>query len=90
MMSARCAGSLASALFLMTALTCAAAAETAIKLSLDFNFEGPSAPFLLPVDKGYYKAEGLDVSVDPAADSLAPISGSRPAPTTWASATSIH
>ncbi len=74
MMSARCAGSLASALFLMTALTFAAVAETAIKLSLDSNFEGPSAPLLLPVDKGYYKAEGLDVSVDPAADALAPIS----------------
>ena len=48
-------------------LTGAAGAETAIKFSLDSNFDGPSAPFLLPVDKGYYKAEGLDVSIDPAA-----------------------
>jgi len=52
-MSARRAGSLASAMFLATMLTSAATAETAIKFSLDFSFEGPSAPFLLPLDKGY-------------------------------------
>ena len=49
------------------------AAETAIKFSLDFKFEGPSAPFLLPLDKGYYKAEGLNVTIDSAAGSLEPI-----------------
>jgi len=48
-------------------------AQTAIKFSLDFRFEGPSAPFLVAVDKGYFKAEGLDVSIDPAAGSLEPI-----------------
>src|SRR5664280_7481 len=73
-MSARRAGSLASAMFLATMLTSAATAGTAIKFSLDFSFEGPSAPFLLPLDKGYYKAEGLDVSIDTAANSLEPIS----------------
>lgn len=51
----------------------AAAAETNIKFSLDFKFEGPSAPFLLPLDKGYYKAQGLNVSIDSAAGSLEPI-----------------
>jgi NitT/TauT family transport system substrate-binding protein len=51
----------------------AAAADTAIKFSLDFKFEGPSAPFLLPLDKGYYKAEGLDVTIDSAAGSVEPI-----------------
>ena len=50
-----------------------ALAQTAIKFSLDFKFEGPSAPFLLPLDKGYYKAEGLDVSIGTAANSLEPI-----------------
>ena len=49
------------------------AAETDIKFSLDFKFEGPSAPFLLPLDKGYYKAEGLNVTIDSAAGSLEPI-----------------
>ena len=73
LMSARRAGSLASAIFLTAMLTGAATAETAIKFSLDFDFEGPAAPFLLPLDKGYYKAEGLDVSIDTAANSLEPI-----------------
>lgn len=51
----------------------AIAAETSIKFSLDFKFEGPSAVFLLPLDKGYFKAEGLDVAIDPAAGSVEPI-----------------
>jgi len=51
----------------------AAGAETNIKFTLDFKFEGPAAPFLLPLDKGYYKAEGLNVAIDPAADLLEPI-----------------
>jgi NitT/TauT family transport system substrate-binding protein len=72
-MSARRAGSLALVMLLVAMLTGAASAQTAIKFSLDFDFEGPSAPFLLPLDKGYYKAEGLDVSIDTAANSLEPI-----------------
>src|SRR6202140_3158593 len=60
---------------LLTAVlsTGAAAAETSVNFSLDFKFEGPSAPFLLPLDKGYYKAEGLSVSIETAAGSLEPI-----------------
>ena len=50
-----------------------AAAQQAIKFSLDFKFEGPSAPFLVAIDKGYFKAEGLDVTIDSAAGSLEPI-----------------
>ena len=49
------------------------AADTSIKFSLDFKFEGPSAPFVVPLDKGYYKAEGLDVTIDSAAGSVEPI-----------------
>ncbi len=41
-----------------------AAAQTAIKFSLDFKFEGPSAPFLVGIDKGYYQAEGLNVTIE--------------------------
>jgi NitT/TauT family transport system substrate-binding protein len=48
-------------------------AQTAIKFSLDFKFEGPAAPFLVAIDKGYFKAEGLDVTIDTAAGSLEPI-----------------
>src|SRR6516165_652171 len=50
-----------------------AAAQTPIKFSLDFKFEGPSAPFLMGIDKGYYQAEGLDVTIDTAAGSVEPI-----------------
>jgi NitT/TauT family transport system substrate-binding protein len=50
-----------------------AAAQTPVKVTLDFKFEGPSAPFLVALDKGYFKAEGLDVTIDPAASSLEPI-----------------
>jgi NitT/TauT family transport system substrate-binding protein len=52
-----------------TLATCAAAAETPIKFTLDSKFVGPSAPILLPLDSGYYKAEGLNVSIDDATGS---------------------
>jgi len=42
----------------------AAQAQTPIKFQLDWRFEGPSALFLLPASKGYFKAAGLDVSID--------------------------
>jgi NitT/TauT family transport system substrate-binding protein len=54
-------------------MTSAATAQTAIKFSLDFKFEGPAAPFVVAIDKGYFKAEGLDVTIDTAAGSLEPI-----------------
>jgi NitT/TauT family transport system substrate-binding protein len=58
---------------LLAALAGPAAAQTAIKFSLDFKFEGPSAPFVIAIDKGYFKAEGLDVTIDSAGGSLEPI-----------------
>jgi NitT/TauT family transport system substrate-binding protein len=42
-----------------------AAAQTAIKFSLDEPFEAAAAIFLLPQDKGYFRNEGLDVSIEP-------------------------
>ena len=63
-----------STVLLGTALAAGAgAADTDIKFTLDFRIEGPSAPFLLPLDKGYYKAEGLNVSFATATGSLEPI-----------------
>ncbi len=50
-----------------------AAAQTGIKFSLDGRLEGPEALVLLPQDKGYFKTEGLDVTVDDAASPLEPI-----------------
>jgi NitT/TauT family transport system substrate-binding protein len=61
------------ALFLAVLVATSAAAETTVRFTLDFRFEGPSAPFWLALDKGYYKAEGLNVTIDPALNSLEPI-----------------
>ena len=54
---------LAAAAALLTAPTLALA-QTPIKFQLDWRFEGPSALFLASQAKGYYKAAGLDVSID--------------------------
>jgi NitT/TauT family transport system substrate-binding protein len=53
---------LASVAALATPL--AARADTPIKFQLDWRFEGPSALFLASAAKGYYKAAGLDVTID--------------------------
>lgn len=42
----------------------AQAQTTPIKFQLDWRFEGPSAFFLLPAAKGYFKDAKLDVTVD--------------------------
>src|SRR5215469_1945265 len=42
----------------------AAQAENEIKLALDERLEGPAAFFLLPQDRGYFRAEGLDVAIE--------------------------
>ena len=41
-----------------------AQATTPIKFQLDWRFEGPGALFLVPLAKGYFKDEKLDVTVD--------------------------
>ena len=48
-------------------------AQTAVKFALDWKFEGPSAPYFVAIDKGYYKAEGLDVTIDSGPGSVAGI-----------------
>lgn len=50
-----------------------ATAQTGIKFSLDGRLEGPSAPFLVSQDKGYFRNELLEVTVDEAATALEPI-----------------
>ena len=74
-MSARLAGKSAwAALALAVAVNSnAGAAEIKLNLTLDRPLEGPAAPFLLPLDTGWYKTEGLNVSVEPAAGLTEPI-----------------
>jgi len=55
------AGALAATLLIALP---AQAQDTPIKFQLDWRFEGPAAMFLVPVAKGYFKAEKLNVSVD--------------------------
>lgn len=52
------------------AITVPAAAQTAVKFALDWRFEGPAAPYFVAIDKGYYKAEGLDVTIDSGSGSV--------------------
>ncbi len=47
-----------------------ASAQTAVKFSLDWKFEGPATPYFVALDKGYYKEEGLDVTIDTGKGSL--------------------
>jgi NitT/TauT family transport system substrate-binding protein len=49
-----------------------AAAQTSIKFSLDGRLEGLAATFFLPQDRGFFKSEGLDVTLDEAATMLDP------------------
>ncbi len=64
-----CGALLAAALGLATP----ALGQTAVKFSLDWKYEGTQAPFLLALDRGYFKAEGLDVTIDTAGGSVEPI-----------------
>jgi NitT/TauT family transport system substrate-binding protein len=47
-------------------------AQIPVKVSLDGRPEGPSAPLLLALDRGYFKDEGLDVTIEPAANPQEP------------------
>jgi NitT/TauT family transport system substrate-binding protein len=48
-------------------------AQTDVKFALDWKFEGPAAPYFVALDKGYYKAEGLNVTIDSGPGSVAGI-----------------
>ena len=50
-----------------------AGAQTSVKFTLDWKFEGPAAPFLVAVDRGYFTAEKLEVTIEPGNGSLEPI-----------------
>ena len=53
-------------ILMMSAFLCAASAtaETTIRFSNDWKWEGPAAPLLMALDRGWYKEVGLDVTMD--------------------------
>lgn len=60
----RGAQTLALALAVIAGSMAAAQAETKIKLVLNWKYEGPQGMFFLAQDRGYFKAEGIDVTFD--------------------------
>lgn len=50
-----------------------AQAQTRIKMVLNWKYQGPQAWFFIAQDRGYFKAEGLEVEIDQGEGSGAPI-----------------
>jgi NitT/TauT family transport system substrate-binding protein len=56
--------SLAMGLALCLGAPAPADAQTKLKFVLNWKYQGPQGIFFLPEDRGYYKAEGLDMTID--------------------------
>lgn len=69
----RRAAVLAAAATLALCAALPAAAQTKIKMVLNWKYQGPQAWFFVAQDKGYFKAEGLDVEIDQGEGSGAPV-----------------
>lgn len=52
-----------------TAIPAAAQDLLPVRFTLDWKFEGPSAPFFVALDKGYFEEAGLDVTINSGAGS---------------------
>ena len=63
-----------AAIATLAAVPLAAQAQTKIKMVLNWKYQGPQAWFFMAQDKGYFKAEGLDVEIDQGEGSSASIS----------------
>lgn len=60
-------------LAVMATVPMAAHAQTKIKMVLNWKYQGPQAWFFMAQDRGYFKAEGLDVEIDQGEGSSASI-----------------
>jgi len=58
---------------LMLAFPAAAAKTTDVRMVLNWKYQGPQAWFFLAQDKGYFKDEGLDVTLDQGEGSAASV-----------------
>ncbi len=65
--------SLAACLLSLATQVPDASAQTRIKMVLNWKYQGPQAWFFIAQDKGYFKAEGLDVEIDQGEGSAASI-----------------
>ena len=61
--SLSCAAVMAGVLIGASGLAATASAQTPVKLVLNWKYQGPQALFFVAEDKGYFKAEGLDVNI---------------------------
>lgn len=60
---------LALSMLALLAAPTAASAQTVVRVLLDWKLDAMAAPFLVAQDKGYFRAEGLDVSIEPGSGS---------------------
>src|ERR1700741_205716 len=63
---------LAGALALAAPLSVPAQAQTKLKMVLNWKYQGPQGWFFLAEDRGYFKAEGIDITLDQGSGSGAP------------------
>src|SRR3954454_11568056 len=63
----------AGAIALAAPLATPAGAQTKLKLVLNWKYQGPQGWFFIAEDKGYFKEEGLEVTIDQGDGSATPI-----------------
>ncbi len=75
LLTRRSAAVFAAALALAAALAAVvpAAADTKLKMALNWKYQGPQGFLFLADDRGYFKAAGLDMTIDQGSGSGAPI-----------------